>query len=65
MLRKLLAFVGLQAADHVPLDGAGQEFGLFEEFLHIVFAEMGLERGGRGLVQGEDVVGGFEFRDGD
>lgn len=44
----------------MPVDGAGQEFGFFEEFLHVVFTKVGLQRVG-GLVEGEDVVGGFEL----
>lgn len=48
----------------MPVDGAGQEFGFFEQFLDVVFAKVGLERVG-GLVEGEDVVGGFELGDGD
>lgn len=42
---------------------AGQQFGLLEELLLVVFAEVKV-RVGRG-VEGEDVVGGFEFGDGD
>jgi hypothetical protein len=43
LLSELLAFVGLQAADEVPADGAGEELGLFEEFLDVVFAEVCVE----------------------
>jgi hypothetical protein len=60
----LLAFVGLEAADHVPADGAGEELGFLKEFLDIVFAEVCMYRR-CGLVQGEDVVCGFQFGDGD
>ena len=52
----------------MPSYGAGQDFVLLEEFLNVVFAEVRLEgwlRGGRGLVQREDIVCGFEFGDGD
>jgi hypothetical protein len=43
------------------LYGAGEDLALLEELLDVVFAEMGL-RGIGGLVEGEDVVCGFEFR---
>jgi hypothetical protein len=63
LFSELLAFIGLEAADHVPADGAREELGLLEEFLDVVFAEVGVERLGLGggLVEGEDVAGGFEF----
>lgn len=63
LLGELLAFVRLQAPDHMPLDGAGQDLGLFEELLHVVFAKVRLGGVGR-LVEREDVVCGLELRDG-
>ena len=47
----------------MPLDGAGQDLGLFEELLYIVLAKVRLG-GVRRLMEGEDVVCGLEFRDG-
>lgn len=47
----------------MPADLAGQDLGFLQEFLLVVFAEV--EVRGRRLVEGEDVVGGFEFGDGD
>jgi len=52
----------------VPFYGAGQDFVLLEEFLDVVFAEMGLERwlrGGGWFVKRENVVCGFKFGDSD
>jgi hypothetical protein len=50
----------------MPLYRAGQEPRFLEEFLDVVFAKVGvwllLLRGG--LVEGEDVGGGFELGDG-
>lgn len=47
----------------MPADLAGQELGFLEEFLLVVFAEVEVCSGG--VVEGEDVVGGFEFGDRD
>lgn len=47
----------------MPVDGLWEESGFGEEFLEVVFAEV--EVGVWGRVQGEDVVGRFEFGDGD
>lgn len=47
----------------MPADLPGQEEGLLEEFLLVVFAEMEVVVGGD--VKGEDVVGGLELGDGD
>lgn len=58
-----LAFVRLQGADEVPADGARQERGFGDELLLVVFAKVQV-RGGR-AVEGEDVRGRFQFRDGD
>lgn len=38
----------------MPSDGAWEKLGLLEQFLHIVFAKMRLERIGM-LVQGENI----------
>ena len=59
LLGERFALVRLQAADHVPSDRLGEESGFFAEFLGIIFAEV--EVLVFGIVQGEDVVGGFEF----
>jgi hypothetical protein len=48
----------------VPADGAREELGFLEEFLNVVFAKVCVERGWR-LVEGEDVVCGFQLGDGD
>jgi hypothetical protein len=48
----------------VPADGAGEELGFFEEFLDVVFAKVRVYGRG-GLVEGEDVVCGFQLGDGD
>jgi hypothetical protein len=48
----------------MPADGAREDLGFLEEFLDVVFAEVGLQRV-RLLVQGEDVVGGLQLGDGD
>lgn len=55
-----LAVRGLQAADEVPVDVGREEGGFGGEFLGVVLAEVGVVR-----EEGEDVVGGFEFGDGD
>lgn len=47
----------------MPSDGRWQEAGFLEQFLEVVLAEV--EVGGWGVVEGEDVGGGFEFGDGD
>jgi hypothetical protein len=47
----------------MPPYGAREELGFLEQFLHVVFAEV-LVEGRGGLVEGEDVVCGFEFGDG-
>jgi hypothetical protein len=59
----LLALVTLQRADEVPTNRPREDSGFGVELLGVVFAEV--EMGGRGLVEGEDVGGGFEFGDGD
>ena len=64
LLGQLLALVRLQAADHVPADGAREEPGFLEELLDVVFAKVGLLRGGW-LVQGEDVVCRLQLGHGD
>jgi hypothetical protein len=48
----------------VPADRAREERGLLEELLDVVFAKVRVG-GIRGLVEGENVVCGFEFGDGD
>jgi hypothetical protein len=48
----------------VPADRAWEERGLLEEFLDVVLTKVRV-RGVWGLVEGEDVVCGFEFGDGD
>lgn len=62
MFGELLAFICLEAADHVPIYCAGEEAGFLVEFLDVVFAEVSVRR--RCTVQGEDVGGGFEFGNG-
>jgi hypothetical protein len=47
----------------VPADGFGQEGGFFREFLSVILAEV--EVFVFRIVEGEDIVGGFEFGDGD
>jgi hypothetical protein len=64
LLGQLLALVRLQAADHVPADGAREQLGLVEELLDVVFAKVRVQRV-RGLVQGKNVVCGFQLGDGD
>jgi hypothetical protein len=46
----------------VPADGPGQERGFLKELLDVVLAEVGVLE--RRLVQGEDVGGGLELRNG-
>jgi hypothetical protein len=48
----------------VPADRAREELGFLEEFLDVVFAKVCVQVRGR-LVEGEDVICGFELRDGD
>ena len=47
----------------MPVDGLWEENGFGEQFLEVVFAEVEVRVWGG--VQGEDVVCGFEFGDGD
>ena len=55
----------------MPADRAGQNTCLLAQLLHVVLAEMGGSQVGRdggiggGLVESEDVAGGFEFGDED
>ena len=44
------------------MDGGGEQSGFLREFLRVVFAEIAVVV--REVVEGEDVVGGFEFGDG-
>lgn len=48
----------------MPADGAWEYLGFLEKFLDVVLAEVSLQRVWS-LVQGEDVVGGLQLRDGD
>lgn len=48
---------GLEAADKVPLDAPGEQLGLLAQLLLVVLAKVRL----RGLVEGQDVVGGLQL----
>lgn len=52
----------LQTADEVPLNGPRQQLGLLSQFLRVVLAKVQLPDWR--FVQGKDVVGGLELRDG-
>ena len=45
----------------MPVDGTRQELRFLEQLLLVVFAEV--EMGGRGLMEGEDVVCWFQLGD--
>lgn len=64
LLGQRLALVGLQGPDEVPSYAAGQDGGLFLQFLEVILAEvvLGVRRGSR--VQGQDVGGRLQLRDG-
>lgn len=47
----------------MPLDSAREQGGFLDEFLGVVFAKVRVGEGR--LVEGEDIIGRFEFGDGD
>ena len=53
----------LQAADEVPLDGAGKQGSFLAQFLGVILAKVRLRRGR--LVEGQDVVCRLQLGDGD